>query len=181
MQNHCKKKKHGSTTLPQDPCSLLLNHHSIYDRERVMVQEHHREFEAPWGLAMVGWSEDRSEPLCAVGIFCTGVYLRCLRHLYPPPGKQRRWPGVFFGMCLTVEESKKVAISPATRQQGLSSNEWVLWKQKHHLEEEGSSIAQPCKESTATELKKKKIQSVNKTTENKGGGVASPQASWIVH
>ena len=112
------RKKHGSTTLPQDPCSLLLNHHSIYDRERVMVQEHHREFEAPWGLAMVGWSEDRSEPLCAVGIFCTGVYLRCLRHLYPPPGKQRRWPGVCFRMCLTVQVSKKVAISPDTRQQG---------------------------------------------------------------
>ena len=48
------QNKHGSTTLPQDPCSLLLNHHSIYNRERVMVQEHHREFEAPWGLAMVG-------------------------------------------------------------------------------------------------------------------------------
>ena len=146
-----------------------------------MVQTHHREFEAPWGLAMVGGSEDRSEPLCAVGIFCTGVYLRCLRHLYPPPGKQRRWPGMSFRMCLTVEVNKKVAISPATRQQGLSSNEWVLWKQKDHLEEEGDSIAQPWRRVQQRNWNKKMNvnQSVNNTTENKGGGVASPQASWI--
>ena len=30
--NPLQKKKHGSTTLLQDPCSLLLNHRSIYGR-----------------------------------------------------------------------------------------------------------------------------------------------------
>ena len=141
--NPLQEKKHGSTTLLQDPCSLLLNHRSIYDRERVMVQKHHREFEAPWGLAMVGRSEDRSEPLCAVGIFCTGVYLRCLRHLYPPPGKQRRWPGVCFRMCLTDQVSKKVAISPDSQQRGFSYKQLGVIHPSSPPMGRGHSLAQP--------------------------------------
>ena len=53
-----------------------------------------------------------------------------------------------------------------------------IMKTKSHLEEEGDSTPQPWKKVQQRNWKKK-IQSVNKTTENKGGGVASPQASWI--
>ena len=125
-----------------------------------MVQTHHREFEAPWGLAMVGWSEDRSEPLCAVGIFCTGVYLRCLRHLYPPPGKQRRWPGVCFGMCLTGQVNKKVAISPDSKQKGFSYKQLGVIHPSSPPMGRGHSLAQPWQR--VRRLKKKCCRHIKK-------------------